>query len=138
VGSPVADLPTYLRDATPTTGEHLQVTILTGSIVRVWGVLEQVLQRHEHELSKADRSMRIVRVDMASSSTDKAPLVGVRYKDSLLPEVRLCMHEHMAHTSHAVGSCRECSARLRQLQGVHSASPVPGTLRTLQHRLTAQ
>jgi hypothetical protein len=64
------------------------VTILSGSIVRVWGVLEQVLQRHEHELSKADRSMRIIRVDMATAAhPERPPLVGVRYKHTLLPEV---------------------------------------------------
>lgn len=62
----------------------LQVTLLSGSIVRVWAVLEAVLKRHEHELSKADRAMRITRVDMATSGV----LVGVRYKDALLGEVR--------------------------------------------------
>jgi hypothetical protein len=65
----------------------LQVTILTGSIVRVWGVLEQVLKRHEHSLNKADRSMRIIRVDMDSAGV----LIGVRFKESLLPEV--CRHQ---------------------------------------------
>jgi hypothetical protein len=65
----------------------LQVTILTGSIVRVWGVLEQVLKRHEHSLNKADRSMRIIRVDMDSEGA----LIGVRYKEALLPEVS---HSH--------------------------------------------
>ena len=34
------------------------VTVLSGSVVRVWGVLEAVLSRHEHSLSKADRTMR--------------------------------------------------------------------------------
>lgn len=79
------------------TGLCMQVTILTGSIVRVWGVLEQVLQRHEHELNKADRSMRIIRVEpthTTPAAPDQAPLVGVRYKDSLLPEVcALCSFE---------------------------------------------
>ena len=60
------------------------MTILTGSIVRVWGVLEQVLKRHEHALNKADRSMRIIRVDMAEAGA----LVGVRFKAALLGEVR--------------------------------------------------
>lgn len=64
----------------------MQVTILTGSIVRVWGVLEQVLKRHEHSLNKADRSMRIIRVDMAEAGA----LVGVRFKAALLGEARPC------------------------------------------------
>ena len=46
-----------------------QVTILSGSIVRVWAVLEQVLKRHEFELNKADRAMRIIRVDMAAATS---------------------------------------------------------------------
>ncbi len=37
------------------------VSILSGSVVRIWDVLERVLGRHEMELSKADRTMRIVR-----------------------------------------------------------------------------
>lgn len=65
----------------------MQVTLLSGSVVRVWGVLEQVLQRHEHSLSKADRAMRITRVDL-QQHPDEGLLIGVRYKESLLPEVR--------------------------------------------------
>lgn len=42
------------------------VSILSGSIVRVWGVLEMVLQRHELVLSKAERTMRVVRVEFPS------------------------------------------------------------------------
>lgn len=56
-------------------------------MVRVWGVLEQVLQRHEHHLSKADRAMRITRVDL-QQHPQEGLLIGVRYKESLLPEVR--------------------------------------------------
>ncbi len=44
----------------------VQVSILSGSIVRVWGVLESVLQRHEHMLNKSDRTMRVVRVEFPS------------------------------------------------------------------------
>lgn len=69
----------------------VQVTILSGSVVRVWGVLEQVLQRHEHALSKADRAMRITRVDLQQHGHEPL-LIGVRYKDSLLPEARAPLH----------------------------------------------
>ena len=34
-----------------------QVTVLTGSVVRVWGTLEAVLSRHEHKLSRVDKAM---------------------------------------------------------------------------------
>lgn len=41
-----------------------QVTILSGSVVRVWGTLESILERNEHSLSKSDRTMRVVRVEL--------------------------------------------------------------------------
>ena len=51
-----------------------QVTILGGSVVRVWGALEGVLQRHEHSLSRSDRTMRAVHVSFPDGSL---PLIGV-------------------------------------------------------------
>ncbi|KFM23228.1 Strawberry notch-like protein 1 [Auxenochlorella protothecoides] len=60
------------------------VTVLTGSIVRIWDCLERVLTRHEAELSRSDRVMRIVRVDLGDGSL---PIIGVRYPGFLLPEV---------------------------------------------------
>eukprot|EP00775_Hariotina_reticulata_P007699 gene7699-7898_t len=39
-----------------------EVTLLSGSVVRVWGVLEAVLDRRANELPKADRTLRVVRV----------------------------------------------------------------------------
>lgn len=51
----------------------MQVSILSGSIVRVWGVLESVLQRHEHMLNKSDRTMRVVRVEFPSGGR----LIGI-------------------------------------------------------------
>jgi hypothetical protein len=50
-----------------------QVCILSGSVVRIWDVLERVLARHEMELSKADRTMRIVRVDPGAGAL---PIIG--------------------------------------------------------------
>lgn len=37
-----------------------RVHVLSGSVVRVWGVLEAVLARRENELSKMDRAIRVV------------------------------------------------------------------------------
>eukprot|EP00891_Asterochloris_glomerata_P001845 jgi/Astpho2/1845/e_gw1.00038.339.1_t len=51
-----------------------RVTILSGSVVRVWGTLEKVLQRNEGSLSKQDRTMRVVRIGLKDSSS----LVGGR------------------------------------------------------------
>lgn len=45
------------------------VTILAGSVVRVWGALEAVLSRHEHSLSKSDRTMRAVHVTFPDGSS---------------------------------------------------------------------
>ncbi len=40
----------------PQVGRRLtEVVILSGSVVRIWDVLERVLAKHEMELSKADR-----------------------------------------------------------------------------------
>ena len=41
-----------------------QVTILSGSVVRIWGTLENILERNEGSLSKSDRTMRVVRVEL--------------------------------------------------------------------------
>ncbi len=43
-----------------------RVTILAGSIVRVWGSLEAVLERYQGMLSRSDRTMRIVRADFGA------------------------------------------------------------------------
>ena len=72
----------------------LDVSLLTGSIVRIWDALERVLARHEFELSKAERTMRIVRVEGCSlcgggeePQGTTLPLIGLRYPGNLLPEV---------------------------------------------------
>jgi hypothetical protein len=58
----------------PQVGRRLTgVTLLTGSVIRCWDGLERVLGRHELELSKSDRVMRIVRVDFGDGAL---PLIG--------------------------------------------------------------
>ena len=44
------------------------VTVLAGSVVRVWGTLEATLSRHEHSLSKSDRMMRALHVTFADGA----------------------------------------------------------------------
>eukprot|EP00798_Chlamydomonas_sp_ICE-L_P028197 gene28197-31293_t len=56
-----------------------QATILSGSVVRIWGTLEQVLLRHELNLSKADRTMRVVRVEL--DAEQEASLFPISSKD---------------------------------------------------------
>ncbi len=54
-----------------------RVTILTGSIVRVWGTLEHVMERYQLGLSRSDRIMRVVRADFgAFGSIIGAPALG--------------------------------------------------------------
>jgi hypothetical protein len=48
------------------------VTILSGAVVRVWGVLESVLDRHAHELHKSERAMRVVRVAFSATKPPNA------------------------------------------------------------------
>ncbi|KAK9798140.1 hypothetical protein WJX73_007295 [Symbiochloris irregularis] len=59
------------------------VTVLAGSVVRVWGALEATLSRNEHSLSKSDRTMRSLHVTFADGSA----LIGIRYPAKLLAEV---------------------------------------------------
>lgn len=47
--------------------------MLSGSVVRIWGALERILSRHEHQLSRSDRTMRVLRVDLGPGNS----LVGV-------------------------------------------------------------
>jgi len=66
------------------TGRRLtSFTVVHGSIVNVWNHLEETLKRHEHTLSKSDKAMRAVRVELAGG----ARLVGVRFPRHLLGEV---------------------------------------------------
>ena len=97
------------------------MTILSGSIVRVWAVLEQVLTRHEHELSKADRAMRIIRVDMK----DAGILVGVRYKESLLGEVldQAMFGEAQSTCNHAHDVAETCDVAVDT--GFVASAPLP-------------
>ena len=52
-----------------------RVTILAGSIVRVWGSLEAVLERYQGMLSRSDRTMRVVRADFGAHGS----LIGVSH-----------------------------------------------------------
>ena len=41
----------------------VEVCVLSGAVVRLWGVLQWVLERHESQVSRSERGMRIVRVE---------------------------------------------------------------------------
>jgi hypothetical protein len=109
-----------------------KVTMLSGSIVRVWGALESVLARYEGILSKSDRTMRVVRVAFGDSTSligeSRRPcfacmrelpvLTGVLYAQG--PSA-CCLHAHgstcslctrlacVGHASFAGGFCARCS-----------------------------
>ncbi|KAK9855114.1 hypothetical protein WJX84_007868 [Apatococcus fuscideae] len=62
------------------------ITILSGSVVRVWGTLESLLERHQGMLSRNDRTMRCARVEFKDGD-DVTALIGVRYPAQLLGDV---------------------------------------------------
>ena len=77
-----------LRLAPLQVGRRLtKVSMLSGSIVRVWGALEAVLARSESILSRSDRTMRIVRVDTG----DATSLVGECSGKPVPPSTRRIM-----------------------------------------------
>ena len=51
------------------------ITILSGSVVRVWGTLESLLERHQGMLSRNDRTMRCARVEFKDGD-DVTALIG--------------------------------------------------------------
>ena len=66
------------------------VTILSGSVVRVWGTLERILEQNQLSLSKSDRTMRVVRVELEAGEH----LVGGS------STVKKCHAQFCAQTSH--------------------------------------
>lgn len=102
-----------------------EVTLLTGSVVRIWDTLERVLTRHEYELSKADRTMRIVRVEGAGLSPG-LPLIGLRYPGNLLPEVVVMLSAEALITQQgAVNGARAGGTAAGGLQPRSSEAPAP-------------
>ncbi|GMH33357.1 hypothetical protein BSKO_01191 [Bryopsis sp. KO-2023] len=68
------------------------VTILSGSVVRIWGCLEKVLTSHEGSLMRSDRQMRVVRVGLE----DESHLVGIRFPKHLLGDVKVTLETTQA------------------------------------------
>ena len=58
--------------------------IVSGAVVPSWGVLEKVLERHAERFPRSDRGMRAARV----VAEDGTKVVGIRYPEELLEEVR--------------------------------------------------
>jgi len=91
----------------------MEITILEGSIIRIWDTLERVLERNELKLPKHERSMKIVRVELPSDDDSSGggmtphqpslaspvasqkppqnsaalPLIGVKYPSHLVNDV---------------------------------------------------
>ena len=63
---------------------QVRCCILSGAVVPAWGALENTLERHEHRFNKSDRGMRAAKV----VAEDGTKVVGIRYPEDLLPEVR--------------------------------------------------
>ena len=84
-----------------------EVTILSGSVVRVWGFLEGLLEKRAAELAKADRTMRVVRVKIEGEENH---LVGVRYPAHLLPEVVALLQSSLESVKAVVAGSRAAAA----------------------------
>ena len=57
---------------------------VSGAVVSSWGVLEKVLEKHALRFPRSDRGMRAARV----VAEDGTKVVGIRYPEELLDEVR--------------------------------------------------
>ena len=58
--------------------------IVSGAVVPSWGILEKTLERHGERFPKSDRGMRAAR----AVAEDGTKVVGIRYPEELLEEVR--------------------------------------------------
>jgi hypothetical protein len=58
--------------------------VVSGAVVPSWGVLEKVLEKHALRFPRSDRGMRAARV----VAEDGTKVVGIRYPEELLEEVR--------------------------------------------------
>ena len=58
--------------------------VVSGAVVPSWGVLEKVLEKHALRFPRSDRGMRAARV----VAEDGTKVVGIRYPEELLDEVR--------------------------------------------------
>jgi hypothetical protein len=61
--------PAVLSASSQTGRRITEVAVLSGSVVRIWGALERILSRHEHQLSRSDRTMRVLRVDLGAGNS---------------------------------------------------------------------
>jgi len=68
-----------------------QVTILSGSVVRIWGTLENILERNEGSLSKSDRTMRVVRVELEAGKHLVGKLPSVFPQDDMTLNSLSCL-----------------------------------------------
>ncbi|CAG9465812.1 unnamed protein product [Pedinophyceae sp. YPF-701] len=115
-----------LRCAQPagacTTGKRrLECCVLSGSVVRVWSVLETVLERHKSQVPRTERALRAVRVPLGGP--DGKVLVGVRYPGALLKHVSAALNFAPAAGAQAVGDDAACDAL------VEPPTPVDGKSR---------
>ena len=83
----------------------LTTTLLSGSIVRIWDVLETVLEKHKQNLTRLEQSMRIMRYDSLGGD-DTQSIVGLRYPRNLLPEVLQTLSSDDYQNAHNCGNSK--------------------------------
>jgi len=67
------------------------VTILSSSVVRIWGTLENILERNGGSLSKSDRTMRVVRVELEAGKHLVGKLPSVFPQDNMTLNSLSCL-----------------------------------------------
>ena len=101
-------------------------------MVPIWSHLEDTLKRHEHSLSKADRAMRAVRVELA----DGTRIVGVRFPEKLLPEVKSRLAAAKEAEKAAEATRVAAGGAAGASQAARSEPPMPVDPRALSKALT--
>lgn len=64
----------------------LPITVISGSVIKIWDALEYVQSRHERALPRAERSLRVLRLENVNDVPGNT-IIGVRYPRILIPEV---------------------------------------------------
>lgn len=97
--------------------------MLTGSVVRIWGALERILSRHEHQLSRSDRTMRVLRVDLGPGNS----LIGAPN----LSHIRQLLHTLCLCLLHK--SCRADCLMIVLFPAAGSEELCPGKHKVIVH-----
>eukprot|EP01004_Peranema_trichophorum_P004276 NODE_320_length_2964_cov_43.202746_g276_i0.p1 GENE.NODE_320_length_2964_cov_43.202746_g276_i0~~NODE_320_length_2964_cov_43.202746_g276_i0.p1 ORF type:complete len:742 (-),score=180.79 NODE_320_length_2964_cov_43.202746_g276_i0:62-2287(-) len=75
-----------------------RVDILCGSVCPLWGTLQQIIDRRIGQLSRVDKTLRVVRVRLDNGTT----VVGVRYPFALIPELLSSLESNSCKSPYSI------------------------------------